>query len=490
MVRRALCLFSFYTSTLFFSAALHANTTNLDYKIGEPVEADVVATVRLVVVDPDATAALKEREAQRVPVIYRFYPRTIDDVAAAFHSTFAATHSNFLDAVDATFHQRKLEPTELSSPAFQSFVSRFQKQNILFPVDVQLATLWAGGESDEQIESTMTSPLHETMRLYIRSDTSPADLWVGSTLRLVSLADNESTTARLVEERGNNINKTNFVSLQRAKTELQSRFTSEQQAAGKYVASFVKPNCLMEADLTRELRAKRTEGMVAADHYEAGQIIAHRGQVVDKKIAAALAQLKEKTAVGRLQTMAIGAEADAARNTERTRWLIGLSSGTVVMLLFLLWRMTRRETQSLLPARIPDSAMNWAGNASEESWRQRALRAEQHVEKAQAAARAGLISQIAQWLSDRMTRKLISQRTELLDAHQSAAIEIAEMEARLEKVHAPLQERLLAYERRIAELEKELTVKGEENRELIKAKIEIARKQLEIERGKSRLEFN
>jgi hypothetical protein len=327
------------------------------------------------------------------------------------------------------------------------------------------------------------------MRAYIRSDVSPPDVWVGSTLRLVSLADNESTTARLVEERGNNVNKTNFVSLQRAKTDFQSRFPAEEQAVGKYVATFVKPNCLMEPELTREMRAKRTEGMVAADHYEPGQVIAHRGQVVDKKTVAALAQLKEKTAVGRLQTLAVSDQAEQARNTERTRWLIGLSSGTVVILLLLLWRMTRREAQSLLPARIPGAA-EWTANASEEVWRQRALRAEQRVEKAQAAARSGLISQLAQWLSDRMTRKLISQRAELLDAHQSAAIEIAEMEARLEKVHAPLQERLQAYERRIAELEKELTVKGEENRELIKAKIEIARKQLEIERGKSRLEFN
>jgi 7TM-HD extracellular len=490
MVRHALYFFIVTTSLPFFPAALRANTNNLDYKIGDQAEADVIAPLRLVVVDPEATAALKEREAQRVPVIYRFYPRAIDEVTAAFHSTFAATRGNFLDAVEAAFHKRKLDPTELSSQAFHSFVATFQKQNILFPVGMDLAALWAGGESGEQIESTITGRLRETMRAYIRSDVSPPDVWVGSTLRLVSLADNESTTARLVEERGNNVSKTNFVSLPRAKTELQGRFSPEDQAVGKYAASFVKPNCLMETDLTRELRARRTEGMVAADHYEAGQVIVRRGQVVDKKIGAALNQLKEKTAVGRLQTLTVNDQADAARNTERTRWLIGLSSGTVLVLLLLLWRMTRRESDSLLPARIPGGAVDWAGSPGESSWRERALRAEQRVEKAQAAARAGLISQLAHWLSDRMTRKLISQRTELIDAHQSAAIEIAEMEARLEKVHAPLQERLQAYERRIAELEKELTLKGEENRELIKAKIQIARKQLEIERGKSRLEFN
>jgi hypothetical protein len=97
---------------------------------------------------------------------------------------------------------------------------------------------------------------------------------------------------------------------------------------------------------------------------------------------------------------------------------------------------------------------------------------------------------LAQWMAERMTQKLISQRAQLLNDHQRAALEVAELEARLEKVQAPLQERLQAYERRIADLENELNVKGEENRELIKAKIQIIRKQLEIEREKNRLEFN
>ena len=56
------------------------------------------------------------------------------------------------------------------------------------------------------------------------------------------------------------------------------------------------------------------------------------------------------------------------------------------------------------------------------------------------------------------------------------------MERRLNELHAPLQERLRVYETRIADLEKALAAKGEENRELIKAKIEMMRKQLETER--------
>jgi hypothetical protein len=282
--------------------------------------------------------------------------------------------------------------------------------------------------------------------------------------------------------------------LPRAKTELQNLFPPEERTVGRYVASFVKPNCLMEADLTRELRARRTEGISITDRYEAGQVIARRGQVIDRKIKAALDQLHAQTAPP--PTVAAADPAKVAPQQTQPAWLIPALFGLLLGLLAVVWRMARHpQTVSLLPAVLPGSSnvsgsSSSASSASEEAWRQRALEAEQRVQRAQAAARAGLIAQLARWLSEKMTQKLISQREQLLDAHQSAAVEIAELEARLEKVHAPLQERLRVYEQRIAELEKDLMLKGEENRELIRAKIQIARKQLEIERGKKRLEFN
>jgi uncharacterized coiled-coil protein SlyX len=45
-------------------------------------------------------------------------------------------------------------------------------------------------------------------------------------------------------------------------------------------------------------------------------------------------------------------------------------------------------------------------------------------------------------------------------------------------------------EQRIAELEVELAAKGEQNLDLIKAKIETTRKQLEGERSQERLDWN
>src|SRR5207253_860401 len=108
----------------------------------------------------------------------------------------------------------------------------------------------------------------------------------------------------------------------------------------------------------------------------------------------------------------------------------------------------------------------------------------------QSAARAGLAAHLSQWFSGVLTQRLISQRRTLIETHDTAAAEIAALEARLEQIQAPLQARLVAYEQRIAELERELAARDEENRELLRAKIETMRKQLDEERGKNRVKFN
>jgi hypothetical protein len=124
------------------------------------------------------------------------------------------------------------------------------------------------------------------------------------------------------------------------------------------------------------------------------------------------------------------------------------------------------------------------------AWRQRALEAERRAEQAQAIARANLAPHLAQVLRETVVQELAVQRRELLKAQEEATMEIAAMIHRLDAVQTPLQERLHSYEARIQELEKELTVLNEENRELLRLKIEMIRRQLEVERVHHRLEFN
>ena len=67
---------------------------------------------------------------------------------------------------------------------------------------------------------------------------------------------------------------------------------------------------------------------------------------------------------------------------------------------------------------------------------------------------------------------------------------MAELADRLELLHAPLEDRLKAYERRIAELEAELAAKGLENHDLIQAQIETTRKKLEGERSQEPMNWS
>ena len=202
---------------------------------------------------------------------------------------------------------------------------------------------------------------------------------------------------------------------------------------------------------------------------------------------AALSQIQEKTVAGRLQQQVSQEKVQSAQARESNRWLlIALASAGAILFGTLAWLAFRRKpATSLLPAVV-------GGNGSAESrevagaWQQRALVAEEKMAKAHDAIRSGVVSQ----LKEKAVSSLVTQRSDMMNAQQAAAAEMAELERRLSELHTPLQDRLRAYEGKIADLEKALAAKGEENRELIKAKIELMRKQLEVERKGSTLQFN
>jgi len=128
--------------------------------------------------------------------------------------------------------------------------------------------------------------------------------------------------------------------------------------------------------------------------------------------------------------------------------------------------------------------------ATDGLWQQRALEAERRAEQALAAARAELAPHLARALREALVQELAVQRKELLQAQQIATAEIAQLAQHLDELKAPMQERLRSYEMRIQELEKELAARSEENRELLKLKIEMVRRQLEVERSRNRMSFN
>lgn len=136
------------------------------------------------------------------------------------------------------------------------------------------------------------------------------------------------------------------------------------------------------------------------------------------------------------------------------------------------------------------SITSTVGTAEDAEWKRRALEAEMRAEQAQAALKASLAPQLAESLKEAVVQGLAAQRSELLKAQHSAALEISDLVQRLDELKAPMQDRLRSYEDRIHELEKDLAERNEENRELLKLKIEMTRRQLEAERARSRVDFN
>jgi hypothetical protein len=74
MVTKAYCFSTFAVITLLSFSSLSAKELAA-YKIGDRTEEDIVTPSLLVVIDSEATAVLKEKEGERVPVIFRFYPQ-------------------------------------------------------------------------------------------------------------------------------------------------------------------------------------------------------------------------------------------------------------------------------------------------------------------------------------------------------------------------------------------------------------------------------
>jgi hypothetical protein len=93
--------------------------------------------------------------------------------------------------------------------------------------------------------------------------------------------------------------------------------------------------------------------------------------------------------------------------------------------------------------------------------------------------RAGVVAQLSRWMKEKLTRRLISDRAELLATQRAATLKMMAVDERLTKIERQIQARNQEYESRISELEKELTTAREENRELIRAKIAQVKREME-----------
>jgi hypothetical protein len=520
---------------LLSASVLHAKDLAA-YRIGDAAEEDVTTPVPLDVIDSDATAVRKVEEAVKTPVIFRSYPDAAAQVENEFLAAFAEAHANFVAAVQSTFYKPTLGKATIASPDFEQFVTAFNAQNKSFPITTDLAAEWARGGMGADIDDKLRESLLQMIQRPVRPDDLPAGFALGETLHLVPVNDpKEKLTLDNAERRGRLIPQTSVATISQLRGLFCEEFPKDQQLVARALAAFLKPNCALEENLTQQARARQIVRLAVIAHYDAGEIVVRRGQTIDAKIKAALDQLYGKTAPGQLgrqiaverdraqqareqaqQERELAQQAhdlaqreqeqarqerdqaqqehgqmlkmhnqaiqmrEQARNTQsqalairaRNEWLVAALAVVSALPLLALWGLVRHRRRALL---LPSRALTMDIVP---------------VEKGQPMLPANLAPYLAQALKETVVQELAAQRRELLMVQEEAAVEIAAMIRRLDLAQAPVRERLHLYETRIQELEKELAARNEENRELLKLKIEMIRRQLEAERTRNRVDFN
>jgi len=460
--------------------------------------ADVVTPIKLTAVDPDRTAALRRTEAERIPPIFRFDPGIADEVEKSFRTSFLLTREKFLVALQESMPQR--QPDSLDSRKFTQAVAAFQSTNKGFPVDLSLARTWAQATPDARMQADLVARLRRVMSRSICPDLLPNEAKQGPpNVRLFTLGLGDSAPEiDVVQAQSLTWSRTNLWPLSKARIRLRPTGSTNSEPVSAYLASLIRENCLFDGDLTRQSRARQVDTLFAADHYEPGQLLVRRGQIIDNAVRAALDELKKQSAADEVKRQAESERATAEgalqelrqrtaisefkseHFSRENRWLFGGLLTVAIASSIAVWQLARsRRPQTLLPAPVSRPEGPEAGD-----WKGRALIAEKQVVQTSEAIRAGLLPHLAEWLKSKFVRGLIAQRSHLINTQENAEMELAELEGRLARLHAPMEERLSCYRQRIVELERELAAKGQENREIIQAKIALTRKRLEAEQQK------
>ena len=502
MVKAAFGLRFACVIALFSAAGLHAGDLAA-YRVGDTAGENIITPMALDVIDADATAARKAAEALKMPAIFRSYPDAsiTNAMAGELQAAFAATQSNFLTALKANFPAVPLDGDTIASAQFAGFLAAFNGKSKSFPVSAKLAASWAAGGAGLDTENQFIAALLQMTHRAIRADDLPDGFAVGDTLMLVPVnSANEKVTLADAEQRGKLITQNNMTTLSRLQMLFRRNFSDDEQAVARSLSVFLKPNCAPDANLTQQARDRDVRQLVVVDHYDAGQVIVQRGATIDLKIKTALDALNEKLMPDQLnrqiaaareqvqqQQLQIQREQDAAAQAgsqaqrehaaalelqnqaqkirTRNEWLVvalAVVSVVSVAAIFFVWQLSRlRRKNDLLPARV--------GHPN--------------------TIQTELAPQLAQVIKEALVNELAAQRHELLSAQQCAAAEIADLVRRLDRLQAPMHERLQIYETQIQKLEKELAVRTEENRELLQMKIEMIRHQLESERARGRVDF-
>ncbi len=471
-----------------------------DYHPGDVVEEDIVAPTALAVPDPSATAALKSSEALKIPAVFRSFPAVTNDLAAQFSVAFDTARASFTSALQDTFHATILDHATVMSPDFGYLVTAYNFDHPSLPIPTYLAMDWAYGKDGAVAKNKWLREICAFMQNPIRPDLLPEGFAGGDTVRLVPvISHDEVLTPNDVASRGQLVLQSSIAPLSQVQLALRREFTGyDEQLLARALAAWLQPNCFPDTALTQSARDAAVRRMVVAECYSAGQDIAPKGCEVDQKIRAALNLLGQKTndvpviPAEQWQEAPVPASSDSQASVDKAMLadpgpplpaappdamaddilpnlrLLGGAAALGLIAIFVIQNLPRRRNEVSTLAVVPGAL---------ESKRIPRLETE-------------LAPQILQVVRQAFIHELAGQRRDLLMTQQAAAAEVASLVQRMDSLQIALQDRLRAYEAQIQQLEAELTARKEENRQLIRLKIQMIRHQVELETSPQRVELN
>lgn len=463
-------------------ATSNGETNKFAYEIGEIAREDICTPVQLLVIDSKRTEELRKSEIPRLPAYFRFNTNVVDDLQARLLAAFASMRELFQTELRAEYAKRTLSQAETREQRFLDFRSSFESRHKSFSLILELAQQWAQGRAGSAVLLSWDGKLRQTMRLYIRPTNLPSEASYSVQIRVLTNGLlPEPIDITLAEELSVLTQRKSLLNPAQARENLARRFPANQQAVAAFLGEFVTDNCAYDRKLTELSRAPRVAALWEGDRYTAGELIVRAGEPITARIKAALDEL----AVAVPPVVATPAAPPVVVNDGRPPYLF-YGSGVLLFLCLICvtvcWRFlfaARKET-ALVP--LPGSPLRPGLAAAEPEWLDRALSAEQRARELAAGARSALVPKFLQWLKSQGVQNLIAQREELLTTQKLAELELTRLEQMLVEIHAPIEERIRAYEQRIGELEQALKAKGEESHELIETMIRLTRQKLEAER--------
>jgi len=482
------------------------------YRVGDVAAEDVVTPMALEVVDAAATTALQSAKARQYPAVFRSWTDATNVMAGDFLSAFARTRTNFLAELSGEFHASTLDEAAVASADFGRLVTVFGVKHKDFPITDDLAAEWALGHDGLAIREKLLAELQWAASRPVRPDEAlPKGLVMAENIRLVPVADPGEKLSFERVQQGWLAPSASLLTVSNAQAIFRLEFPAEKQLFARALGGFIQPNCFPDAPLTQLSRGAAVYQLVVSDHYDAGDAIVRQGMAIDEKTRAALAALSEKLAshpaavtAGSLppprppSAIAVtpvqprapapvsapisasipvspsapsakpapvaarseAAAAPASRPGLRHFWVIAILAGISAVSLVVAGGLFLRERGRLGKAAAAQAPLPFPEGGQPNP-----------------------APQVAQAVREAVQQELAMQRRELLVAQQAAAQEIATLVRRLDELQVPMQERLRTYEARIQTLEKELALRNEENRELLRLKIEMVNRQLEAERA-------